>query len=48
MNARLVEGASATVALLGRPLDGAAIAADPALAAAVRGAVAALSRAGHA
>ena len=45
MDARLVDGASATVALLGRPLDGAGIAADPALAAAVRGAVTALARA---
>ena len=43
MNARPVEGASATVALLGRPMDGAAIAADPELAAVVRGAVAALA-----
>lgn len=45
MNARLVPDASATVALLGRPLDGAAIAADPALAATVRVAVTNLARA---
>ncbi|GJG85122.1 hypothetical protein tb265_03030 [Gemmatimonadetes bacterium T265] len=45
MNARLVSDASATVPLLGRPLDGAGVAADPELAALVRGAVAALARA---
>jgi NAD(P)H-dependent FMN reductase len=43
MNARLVDGARATVPLLGRSLDGPAIAADPGLAAVVRGAVAALT-----
>ena len=42
MNARLVADACVTVPLLGRKLDGAGIAADPALAAGLRTAIAAL------
>ncbi len=43
MSARLVPGASATVALLGRALDGAGVAAEPALASVVRDVIVALA-----
>lgn len=45
MNARLVPGASATVPLLGRPLDGAAIIADRSLAPVIRNALTILAHA---
>ena len=48
MNARVVDAACITVPLLGRSLDGGAIAADPALAAGLRDAIAALVHAARA
>jgi hypothetical protein len=45
MSAVMVEGASRTFALMGRKLDAAGIAADPALAAELRAALAALAAA---
>lgn len=48
MGADMVEGASVTVPLMGRPLDDAAIAADPTFASALLGGLAALAEAGRA
>jgi NAD(P)H-dependent FMN reductase len=45
MGANMVDGASVTVPLMGRPLDTAAIAADPTFAGALRGSLAALAEA---